>query len=289
MLIPFSITCWAISICFFGTSGLLRQIEERLDRQQHFIEASFHNWSGSPESHDRDESIIRSAEAPDIPESPAFRPGNELITVAQTYLAFQPTIQEVEAPEDPEAAESETPTGMSALHSRDERKRWTTHARGSNYIMKPARQNSYELAKEEESKTNMMFARSEASSPSVAGEVMFNNDFHQNRHPALRTLARMVSTWQFESFFATLIFGHAILLGLQIEWECQNLTSELPTELAMIHITFTAIFLLEIILRVTAFGAREYFTGQSYAWNFIDVFLVPGLICSWHTTDVKLT
>lgn len=287
MLIPFSITCWAISICFFGTSGLLRQIEERLDRQQHFIEASFHNWSGSPESHARDESIIRSAEAPDIPESPAFRPGNELITVAQTYLAFQPTIQEVEAPEEaPETIESETPTGMSELHSRDERKRWTTHARGSNYIMKPARQNSYELAKEEESKTNMMFARSEASSPSVAGEVMFNNDFHQNRHPAFRTLARMVSTWQFESFFATLIFGHAILLGLQIEWECQNLTSELPTELAMIHITFTAIFLLEIILRVTAFGAREYFTGPSYAWNFIDVFLVPrhtpplnGLIC----------
>jgi len=252
-------------------SSFLRQIEERLDRQQHFIEASFHDWSGSPEFHARDESIIRSGEAPDIPESPAFRPGNELITVAQTYLAFQPTIQEVEAPE---ATESETPTGMSEPHSRDDRKlRWTTHARGSAYT-KPNRQNSYELAKEEESKTSMIAAHSQASSPSVAGDVMFNTDFHQNRHPAFRSLARMVSTWQFESFFATLIFGHAILLGLQIEWECQNLTSELPTELAMIHITFTSIFLLEIILRVTAFGAREYFTGQSYAWNLIDVFLV---------------
>ena len=138
-------------------SSFLRQIEERLDRQQHFIEASFHDWSGSPEFHARDESIIRSGEAPDIPESPAFRPGNELITVAQTYLAFQPTIQEVEAPE---ATESETPTGMSEPHSRDDRKlRWTTHARGSAYT-KPNRQNSYELAKEEKSKTSMIAAHS---------------------------------------------------------------------------------------------------------------------------------
>ena len=264
----------------------MHQIEERLERQQHFIEASFHNWSRSPESHARDESITRSGEAPDIPESPAFRPGNELITLAQTYLAFQPTIEEVEAPE-ALATESETPAGMSEPHSisRDQRKRWTTHARGSAYL-KPARQDSYELAKEEESKTAVL-VQSQSSSPSVvSANVMFDN-FQRDRHPVFRTLARMVSTWQFESFFAMLIFGHAILLGLQIEWECQNLTSELPPELSMIHITFTSIFLLEIILRVTAFGAREYFLGQSYAWNWIDVFLVPRLIywemggCPW--------
>ena len=57
------------------------------------------------------------------------------------------------------------------------------------------------------------------STPSIFASEM--PQYHQSR-PIRRRMAKIVSTWQFETLFAVIIFAHAILLGVQIEWESRQ-------------------------------------------------------------------
>ena len=107
-------------------------------------------------------------------------------------------------------------------------------------------------------------------------------DYHK-RSKVLVYMARIVSTWQFESVFAVLIACHAVLLGAQIEWECLNLDQQLPMELVATNVIFNTIFLLEIILRITAYGPGQFFFGPSRGWNSVDFGLVPRCKCELKT------
>eukprot|EP00435_Cladocopium_sp_Y103_P075318 s182_g56.t1 len=274
-------------------SRLLQNIDERLERQRTSIEASVqrsaistiqavgrvdrsssHSWSQSW-SQSRDSPVSTQSfeapifEAPAIPESPSFRPGDELAENyvdldvyaalgAEPELPERPRVPLVSIQEDDEMSESQTPTG-------NPDKKFSLRA-GSVRHMKPARQDSYELAKREEG----VWVRSEMS----GGAANVYDDEQKDGNPFHRCTAKVVRTWQFETFFALLIFAHAILLGAQIDWECRNLNKELPREMARVHIVFTAFFLLEIIMRILGFGVREFCTGEAYIWNLIDVFLV---------------
>lgn len=270
-------------------SRLLQNIDERLERQRTSIEASVQrgistvqalgrssnisscswsqSWSQSRDSPTQSfEAFEGPLETPAIPESPSFRPGDQLVETCidlDVYagvpeLMERPRARLVSIKEDDETSESQTPT-------RSDAKKVSLRA-GSMRHMKPARQDSYELAKKEEG-----WIRSEMS----GGATNANDDDGQQDGTSFRQcIAKIVLTWQFETFFALLIFAHAILLGAQIDWECRNLHQDLPSEMAQVHIVFTSFFLFEIIMRITGFGFREFCTGESHVWNLIDVFLV---------------
>lgn len=277
-------------------SGLFQNIDERLERQRTSIEASVqrsaistiqainrvdrsssHSWSQSW-SQSRDSPVSTQSfeapafEAPAIPESPSFRPGDELVERyidLDVYAAMgeEPELMErprgplVSIQEDDEISESPT-------EIRDPAKKFSVRAASAGH-MKPARQDSYELAKKEEG----VWVRSEIS----GGATNANDDGQKDGNPFHQCITKVVRTWQFETFFALLIFAHALLLGAQIDWECRNLNKDLPSEMAQIHVVFTSFFLLELIMRIAGFGFREFCTGESRVWNLIDVFLAPWL------------
>ena len=282
-------------------SGLLQNIDERLERQRTSIEASVqrsaistiqalnrgdrssgHSWSQSW-SQSRDSPVSTQSfeapafeapafEAPAIPESPSFRPGDELVERyidLDVYAAMgeEPELMErprgplVSIQEDDEISESPT-------EIRDPAKKFGVRAPSVRHL-KPARQDSYELAKKEEG----VWVRSEMS----GGAMNAHDDGQKDGNPFHQCIAKVVRTWQFETFFALLIFAHAILLGAQIDWECRNLNKDLPSETAQVHVVFTSFFLLELIMRIAGFGFREFCTGESHIWNLIDVFLAPWL------------
>lgn len=274
-------------------SRLLQNIDERLERQRTSIEASVqrsaistiqalnrgdrssgHSWSQSW-SQSRDSPVSTQSfeapafEAPAIPESPSFRPGDELVERyidLDVYAAMgeEPELMErprgplVSIQEDDEISESPT-------EIRDPAKKFGVRAPSVRHL-KPARQDSYELAKKEEG----VWVRSEMS----GGATNAHDDGQKDGNPFHQCIAKVVRTWQFETFFALLIFAHAILLGAQIDWECRNLNKDLPSETAQVHVVFTSFFLLELIMRIAGFGFREFCTGESHIWNLIDVFLV---------------
>jgi len=255
----------------------LHQIDERLSRQQQFLEASMKHWPRSPDSRrgSARSSLgehMQSGERPGIRESPAFRPGSELVAVAEQYAVAMA----VESAE-PETMETQEEASVPVKEEASETATTPTNrfqsAIRAQSMRKPARQDSYELAKEQEYLSGVREMQSEASGNGNNPSFDFTNP-GKSKASFLKLLRRVVHTWQFETFFALLIFAHAILLGVQIDWECQNLSKDLPPYLGTIHVTLTITFCIEIAIRIAAIGWREFFAGDAYVWNLIDVFLV---------------
>ena len=252
----------------------MQTIDQRLEQQHKLIELSLQRCLTSHE---------QSMEAPEIPQSPAFRPGNELAEIAGHWhvaVEAEPEKSVLQAAHDAVMGKREQKDGTvlpplpeyaTEESGRSEGSRYASLRAQSHKHLKPARQDSYEQAKKED------WVRSEMSD----GHVHQTQEEQEGYSIYQYLIARLVRSWQFETFFALLIFAHAILLGVQIDWECHNLNKDLPPEMANIHVIFTSFFLLEIILRILGFGARDYFMGQSYVWNLIDVFLVPWLRSGW--------
>ena len=87
-----------------------------------------------------------------------------------------------------------------------------------------------------------------------------------------------MSSWQFEAFFAVVIATNSLFIGLSIEWEAQERTFTLPTELFVIQITYTLLFLAEVCLKLLAFGARDFFCSSGWAWNCFDLAIVMSAV-----------
>lgn len=250
--------------------SFLHQMDERLLRHEKLIETSLRRNFSEPMVFSPSGPCASSMERPDPPEtrkSPAFHPGRDLTSdiVEEAPRSPKSPLSEADGDGDPEPNfDLNSPISQPANLIR-----LTSNQRGTR-LFKPVKQNSYELAQEEESRMVMPGT----SSPSIhASEMPQFQHIHKGR-PCRKYMAKIVSTWQFETVFALFILAHAILLGVQIEWECQNLDAELPSELGLIHIIFSCVFLVEIILRIIAFGMYEFCKGESYAWNLVDLFLV---------------
>ena len=41
-----------------------------------------------------------------------------------------------------------------------------------------------------------------------------------------------------------------------------------------IHVTYAILFTVEMTIRISAVGPLEYFCGNGWAWNWLDVFVV---------------
>ena len=75
-----------------------------------------------------------------------------------------------------------------------------------------------------------------------------------------------------------MIATNSLFIGLSIEWEAQERTFTLPTELFVIQITYTLLFLAEVCLKLLAFGARDFFCSSGWAWNCFDLAIVMSAV-----------
>ena len=91
-----------------------------------------------------------------------------------------------------------------------------------------------------------------------------------------RWCARIVGSLFCELFFACAILTNSIYLGVQLEVTASQGQDAVHNEVAftVLNMFYAVIFLLEVGLRLTAFGPRAYFFASSWAWNWLDVFVV---------------
>ena len=91
-----------------------------------------------------------------------------------------------------------------------------------------------------------------------------------------RWCSRIVGSLFCEFFFAFVILTNSIYLGVQLEVTAAQGQNAVHKEIAfaVLNIFYAVIFLLEVCLRLTAFGPRAYFFASSWAWNWLDVFVV---------------
>eukprot|EP00930_Biecheleria_cincta_P005273 TRINITY_DN10619_c0_g1_i2.p2 TRINITY_DN10619_c0_g1~~TRINITY_DN10619_c0_g1_i2.p2 ORF type:complete len:349 (+),score=60.80 TRINITY_DN10619_c0_g1_i2:33-1049(+) len=82
---------------------------------------------------------------------------------------------------------------------------------------------------------------------------------------------RMISDWRFDFFFSVAVFLNAVLIGVEVNYAATHVQSEDPPEFAVMQHCFTAIFFLELLIRVCA-GGLTFFCASS--WNILDTALV---------------
>ena len=80
-----------------------------------------------------------------------------------------------------------------------------------------------------------------------------------------------VKSWKFESFFATVLVSNAIFLGIQTQWTSLHMQDSLPTAFLVLQMVYAMLFILEILLRLAAWGPRGFFCAADWPWHLLDV------------------
>jgi voltage-gated sodium channel len=84
-------------------------------------------------------------------------------------------------------------------------------------------------------------------------------------------LSRFVLSGRFDQISALLVLSNSLFLGVQIEFAFTNETFD---SVLYVDIVFCVLFLIELLLRVYAFGCRGFFTGYDRHWNWFDLAIV---------------
>ncbi|CAE7360817.1 Scn11a [Symbiodinium natans] len=85
---------------------------------------------------------------------------------------------------------------------------------------------------------------------------------------------RLVTSTSFKVAMATVIFLNLVLLGIEVDYTRSLPPGEDPREFYWMNIVIVIIFIVELFLKVVAFGCRECFCGQEKWWNWFDLFIV---------------
>mmetsp|Transcript_43767 Transcript_43767/g.102135 ORF Transcript_43767/g.102135 Transcript_43767/m.102135 type:complete len:527 (+) Transcript_43767:71-1651(+) len=97
---------------------------------------------------------------------------------------------------------------------------------------------------------------------------------------AVQRRAQVVaSSIVFNVFFAFVIVSNSIFLGMQLEWSALRVDRFVEPGFVAAHLVYAILFTVEMFIRITAAGPRQYFVGAGWAWNWLDVLVVvPGWV-----------
>lgn len=83
-------------------------------------------------------------------------------------------------------------------------------------------------------------------------------------------LLQLVESGMFDNLSAFLILANAVTIGAQTNYMAQHSTEDVPKGWEVADKILAIAFLLELIIRLRAFGCREFFTGADMKWNIFD-------------------
>ncbi|CAJ1383570.1 unnamed protein product [Effrenium voratum] len=85
-------------------------------------------------------------------------------------------------------------------------------------------------------------------------------------------LQRLVRHPMFDLGFGLVVVANAVFIGVEVQSSINSFGPS-PLSLQVLQILFTAIFILELILRMAVDG-RKYFFSEDWAWGWLDLFIV---------------
>lgn len=94
-----------------------------------------------------------------------------------------------------------------------------------------------------------------------------------NRSTKKSCLLLMLNSNAFEMVMAMVIISNSFFVGVQVEYVATERTDFTPMSFYALSFVYTAIFTIELILRISAERIR-FFTSSMKRWNFLDIFIV---------------
>lgn len=78
----------------------------------------------------------------------------------------------------------------------------------------------------------------------------------------------------FDYTMGLILIINAITIGVQVNFMAHHDSRDPPTIFVCLDVLFCAVFLVELVLRVTAFGIKHFLTMNGWQWNVFDVIIV---------------
>ncbi|CAK9076733.1 unnamed protein product [Durusdinium trenchii] len=102
------------------------------------------------------------------------------------------------------------------------------------------------------------------------------------------TLQRFVSSSSFSYALMALIVMNAILMGIEIDVTAGLAQEDIPGWFAVVNSIFVVIFVIEISLRILAFGCYSFWRGEENWWNIWDflIVLVSVVVIAWWASSL---
>lgn len=86
-------------------------------------------------------------------------------------------------------------------------------------------------------------------------------------------MQRVVQSVPFEVFFSVCIVANAVELGVDVQMFAHN-PGHSAIEMEVIGYIFTALFAVELFLRIAAYGKQFFLEPKNLAWNIMDLIIV---------------
>lgn len=91
---------------------------------------------------------------------------------------------------------------------------------------------------------------------------------------------KIVASTAFEVMSAVMILLNSILLGVSIDWHAKHSqVADEPVEITVLNYLFTALFTMELSLRIAGHGLG-FFCTREWSWNWFDLLVVAGDLVS---------
>mmetsp|Transcript_45394 Transcript_45394/g.106210 ORF Transcript_45394/g.106210 Transcript_45394/m.106210 type:complete len:572 (-) Transcript_45394:31-1746(-) len=89
-------------------------------------------------------------------------------------------------------------------------------------------------------------------------------------------LRKLVQHQAFEAFFALVVLSNAVFIGIEVQMEADaEVISARPGWLYVVQYSYTVLFVLELAIRVGAFGVVWSFRySEDWFWSWLDAFIV---------------
>ena len=122
-------------------------------------------------------------------------------------------------------------------------------------------------------------APSEADADKLASKSMSLTDVLTTEVGASQgRIGKLVSSWQFEAFFAAVILTNSVFIGVVIQWESENSFAGTPDSIYAVSIGYGILFTVELLLRMIAAGPWSFYCNANWAWNVFDTLIVASVL-----------
>lgn len=99
-------------------------------------------------------------------------------------------------------------------------------------------------------------------------------------------MAQLAQSQAMGVFWAVIILTNSVYLGVQLEWTSKHRDDTSTAHIfTAVHVVYATLFTLEAFMQLVAGGCRAYIWGPSWAWNWLDIFVVSS---SWVELVVDL-
>lgn len=102
-----------------------------------------------------------------------------------------------------------------------------------------------------------------------------NADSEEKTLVICKLIQRVVASRTFEVLVTVVVLANSITLGLQADWAMRHIGLQDPPAFDMTDGMFTVIFIVELFLRIVAYGRFMYhYENRNFGWNVFDTALV---------------